>query len=809
MNLTWLYVALVYAFAIFIARRVGANVPWRIAALFYALVLVFFFRPMTQNSVNVTVDFLGLLTPWGHIEHVQPANREANDVPLQMVPWAHAVREQWKAFQLPIWNPFAASGSILLGNGQSAAFSPIRLLALPLTLGRAFTAEAAIKILMASTFMFLFCRRRYSETASAAGGIAYGFCTFIVCWLHFPHATVASHVPAALLAADMLAERITARRIALGGAVWGSILLGGHPETATHIFFLTSLMVLWILVVERSHGVRAAGRLIGACALMMFLALLIASPFLVAFAEAITKSQRYQQLKAHPNPPLFTHFSYAVALIQPHFFGPMEQEKWGPAGAETASGFAGILGIAGWVALLVDTMLSKRWRSREAFFVLAVPLLLGIMFDWPLIGSAFHKVLAMAANARVRVLLCFVLAVLTAAAIDLAERRRALPLLAGAAIASAILGMLVYTTQFPTAWAHDNTILAMLPSILVLAVVAWLAMRPGFASTVAVVAAIAIEMFAAGKYWNPVLPERLMYPMTPAIQTVVDAVRRSNPPFRIVGMGATLFPNTSAIYGLEDIRAHDPMSNGRYLGMLRVLTGYETDDYFAHWLNHDTTLLDYLNVRYVMTEPDKELPEGRYRKMYEGKDGRVYENTAVLPRFFAARNVILEFNRTAFIKQLMKHASWKDTVLVNTLPVENDQMRTDLLSPRPLHSPEASVHITKASATDFSMKVQAPRYSVVVSSLPFWPGWRVRMNGKTILTRPVNGAFIGFTVPPGTWDVRVDYFPLPVYVATAVSLSTLVAMLAVCVAPATARARSGVRKTRSADDAIQNAGAGS
>src|SRR2546427_358531 len=79
-----------------------------------------------------------------------------------------------------------------LANGQSGAFSILRIAALPLPLGYSFTAEAALKMLIALTFTFLFCRRRgYSELASTIGAIGFGFCTFIAAWLHFPHTTAA------------------------------------------------------------------------------------------------------------------------------------------------------------------------------------------------------------------------------------------------------------------------------------------------------------------------------------------------------------------------------------------------------------------------------------------------------------------------------------------------------------------------------------------------------------------------------------------------------------------------------------------
>jgi len=53
MNPAWLYVGALYALA---AWR--AKLPWRAAVLFYAMTLVFLWRPMTGDYVNVATDTL-------------------------------------------------------------------------------------------------------------------------------------------------------------------------------------------------------------------------------------------------------------------------------------------------------------------------------------------------------------------------------------------------------------------------------------------------------------------------------------------------------------------------------------------------------------------------------------------------------------------------------------------------------------------------------------------------------------------------------------------------------------------------------
>jgi hypothetical protein len=67
-----------------------------------------------------------------------------NDLAMQIVPWAHQAREAWRSLHFPIWNALSGCGYPLLANGQSSAMSPLRLLALPLPLGYAMTAEAAM-----------------------------------------------------------------------------------------------------------------------------------------------------------------------------------------------------------------------------------------------------------------------------------------------------------------------------------------------------------------------------------------------------------------------------------------------------------------------------------------------------------------------------------------------------------------------------------------------------------------------------------------------------------------------------------------
>jgi len=778
MNFTFLYVAAIYAIAVWLARRAGVvELRWRVAAFFYLLVLIFLWRPMTGTWVNLPVDIVGILPPWSNwLPKQRIANLEMNDIVMQIVPWAHQAREAWKSLALPLWNSQAGCGYPLLANGQSSAFSLIRLLALPLPLGYAMTAEAAWKILIALTFTFLYCRRRgWAELSSAIGAVCFGWCTFVQTWLHFPLVTVAVWIPAAFLTTDLLLEKITWPRFLTATGVWVVMLYGGHPETVSHTAFFIVLYLLW----SAGRQWRNAASVIAAIAV----AAMIAAPFIAPFAEAITKSKRYQELQVRPNEiGYYSDLPSEIILFQPQFFGHIPYERpWGPAVAESITGFAGILGVASWFALVLRAIVRRRFRDREVWFVLATLVVLGIMLAWPGVSTAFHLIFKLAANARLRLMLCWTLAVMTAAALDAVLRDRAVFLLAGCLVTASALLWLMTSTEFPPEWdAKSAAMMAILPSMIVLLCATLLATRWRAAAMMLVAVAVIAELWTVTEGWNQTLDAARMYPTTPLIAKLEELQRGwGRAPFRVVGIGPAFFPNAHALFGVEDVRVHDPMANGRYLGFLRTTFNFNTDDYFMKWEDPDTRVLDLENVRYVVTDTRYEMKDTlRYALVYQGKDGRIYENRDVLPRVWVPPNVVLEFKGEKFIDKLAHHTDWAHTALVKILPVESDRMRQDLLAARPASAPLATSRIVAAKPTDFRVRVSAPRWSFVASSLPWWPGWHVSRNGREIEPQPVNGPFLGWTVPPGESDVRVWYAPATFYGGAAVSLLTMAALAA-------------------------------
>jgi hypothetical protein len=144
----------------------------------------------------------------------------------------------------------------------------------------------------------------------------------------------------------------------------------------------------------------------------------------------------------------------------------------------------------------------------------------------------------------------------------------------------------------------------------------------------------------------------------------------------------------------------------------RVLEGTgEIDAEVIRVLRPDHPLLDFLGVRFLLAEPEAAFG-GKWRLVYRGADGALFENSQAKPRFFAA---------------------------------------------------EAEVEVTQRSTADFTLRIRARRAVTVLSSEPAAPGWQIRVGERRVPVRVVEGAFVGFDVPAGESRVSVRYRPRAFY----------------------------------------------
>ncbi len=768
MNPTFAWVAVVYAAFVLLMRRYDDRLRVGAATLFYLLVSLFLFEAMFGQSIDLPADFLGRLAPWDSVlPEEQPVNGALNDIVLQLVPWAHEVREAWKSGEFPLWNESVGGGYPLLANAQSSALSPVRILSLPLELGHSFAAEAAFKLLIALTFAYLWARRReMSETASIVTAICFGFSMGIQAWLHFPLATTAAMLPAIFYAIDRLVLDERRSGVALVSIVFAITLLSGHPEMAAHAIAFGGFWFLFVLLTERRRQWKSN---IARISLACVFALLLAAPFLLPFLEAVPRSLRMAAIGdvldlTAPNrsPELF------ALILHGSFFGRVGHQVWGPVHPEFASTFAGMIAVAGFVAILACLIATRRRSSPLMFFAVAVPLTIMGIFSVPPVSTLLEVIppFSFAANSRLRIVLCWLLAVCAGALIDLIRQRKPRFALLGLGfVAAALLIAFTRWSVFGDA-VKQEAIFTALPGVLsIVAVFALLGPRwMSRAAPAAIIALVVADLWLPSRGFNPELPENYLYPPTPLTQRLQTLIA-NDPlgPVRFTAIGSVLFPNSASIYGLQDIRAHDPMANARTLGFMRVFLGYDPDNYFATIRRVDHPFLDFMNVRYVVTREPIEIRG--FNEVYSGPDGKIYQNEEAMPRFSTAEEIVVVSNRDELNSALLDPNAWHGKVVIE------QKLEGVLLDPG------QEIDVNRKRSGSYRLWLNSPEPRLIVTSLPWWPGWRVRSKGVTLEPLRINGGFLGFVSPTGPSRIKLTYRPLSFRIGASLFLIAVIGLI--------------------------------
>jgi hypothetical protein len=546
------------------------------------------------------------LVPWkqpGLMEHwIAPIlvvrNTLLNDVVLQFLPWRELVTEAWRHGHLPLLNRFAGAGSALWANPQAAVLAPTTILGLPFSTFAWPLFAGVVKVLTALTGMYLFLRAEgRSDAAARFGAIAYAFCGFGFAFMLFPLTNVTTLLPWMLLAVGRAAEERWSGVI-FAAIVTLLLLLAGHPESVLHTAFIA---VPYGFVRARS---RRGVAMLGWAALIGFL---IAAPVVIPFLRIVTLTERAARDASFFRAPALTGMNLLPFVFPSHF----EYSALRTDGAnfnEVATQYAGfataVLAVFG---VIVDTKRQRFWIVM--FIIMAIS-----AFDVVPLGVPIL-------HGRIRFVLAFITAVIASAGFDLPrERSRLLPGIA----AAAVLVVLGVTAAFWSYYVRIGTAPIVLLSVTAALVSAFMLSLNGQRRWLWL--ALFADLAVLGVTSHPPASRSLAYPSTP----VIDFLRRVPQPYRLVGLEGALFPNTGALFGLEDIRVHDPVAFEPYAVELEH-AGYDRRSYFEVFRRLPAhALADRLGVRYIVAAPGT---RGALPVAYRGSDAVVFVNRTALPLF--------------------------------------------------------------------------------------------------------------------------------------------------------------------------------
>ncbi len=766
-------------------RWLRRPVPLGYALVLWLLPVVFISPGFFSDRTILPVDHVALIPPWSTLRPARTHNPNLNDVATHMAPWAKAVRMAWKEGSLPWRQRWNGSGMALAANSQSAAFSPLTFLMFALPLARAFTLAAAVKLFLAllGTWLWL-SELGVSRAGALFGAVGFGLSCTMTPWILFPHTSVICLWPWALFAIELLRETPAG-----GRAFWAltAILLcwalGGHPESAA---LGGMFVVLWLLARWLWTDLPRPGRILGRVLLAGALALGLSAFLLVPQALAIARSSRVpvarefaSRLPASVAPHGALWPNGFVTALFPRALGDAMGSPMiaGAAGSfpEMALGYFGILGWA-----LALGILRPGSRRRRAELALLVPLAAGLgvaVMLWPFFDIAVRfPVLKMMFFLRYFSWVSLAGAAIAGFEMDrlcadsLARRKSSfafLAVLAGlAAVAIALYlhfralhaasgGLESLRNSFAAAWICLGA-----GAILFLA--ARSRPRPAAlaAFSLGLSAIAAVELLHQGIRLYDFGSPRDLFPDTPMLAFV-----RSRPgTFRVVGEATVLFPDSSIFAGLEDVRTKDPVERLDYIQFLDATCGYPPAEEFKQIRDVNASALDFLNVRFLLAAPGRTSPAEKWRPVYGGADGTVFENRDVLPRVFAPER----------IAPLPGAAGW------TTLASRKD-WRAEASSvggqPGAVSNGAADVSNYRESINDaaFDVQVSGGR-ALVIASLVQDGGWSARdESGREIVTTLANGPFLALRLPGGSHRVFLKYSPPGLRTGAWISMASLLA----------------------------------
>lgn len=677
-------------------RRFYATVPLGIVAFLLFLTFVFIGPTLVTSDMPVPLDEVMRGYPYhGVVGEVHPINPLTNDTVKQILPWMDAVRREFRHGRAPLWNPWAFSGYSLLGNGQSAPFAPAFLLTLFVPLPKQLIAMAGLKLFVALLFTYLLVKRDGAGNAAAmTAAVLFAYCVFQNVYLYYPLTTVTSLLPAMIFAVRFSRDDGRYRGVVLVALIAAALLAGGHPESVVH----TALAVAAVLAIERVPRAALLRIAIG-----MLLGLLLAAPAWMPVAQQIAESSRAAEIDAGrgmtPPFPLAT----ARVLLSADAFGNPARGTWhGPLNySMVAPTYLGLLPL-----VCIPIALLRAGGRVRALAIVAMLYFLVAMNSTPL-AHAINAIppLSLMANDRLRVVVVFFAALVTANVVDRFGR------------------------------------------------FAWLAL----------IVAI-VDLLHVNAVFNAPAPARFFKPSIPILTRLQSL--QTNDPYRILGRDWVFLQNASVDYELEDVRGTDPMAPRRYLDFLQLVAVDDPSSDVKRIDNPNQPGVDFLGVRYLLTEPDVDAG-GRWIERYRGPDGRLYENSAALPRFFAPA-IAEPFDRgRPLLEQLRGISDFRDRVIAEL--------------PAPFANPVSctpQVHTIKRRPTKLTVTIDSCAAVFIASSQSAATGWTVRIDGKRLSTVIVNGAFLGFIAPAGRHVAIVEYQPRVWRLALLLSALGLVALIA-------------------------------
>ena len=231
-------------------------------------------------------------------------------------------------------------------------------------------------------------------------------------------------------------------------------------------------------------------------------------------------------------------------------------------------------------------------------------------------------------------------------------------------------------------------------------------------------------------------------------------------PFRVVGLQWNFMGDYSAVYELEDIRSCAPLSNGKFMDLIRSFPGVELSQYWKVRVADPVQaqpLLNLLNVKYLLASPDVSVHGQLDFRLTERSDFGVLENLQVWPRAFFANQVVSISSNEKFINHLLKNGQ-QPFIALTREEIEKQPGLQPLATTNHAAISPATNYRLLPNSTEFD--IHAPSAGVVCLTEGQAKDFTALANNELKKVLTVNRAFKGIYLDqPGDYHVKFTYRP--------------------------------------------------
>src|SRR3989338_251214 len=679
--------------------------------------------------------------------------------------------DSYKSGQLPLWNPYSASGYPFLPASQ--ALYPLNAIFLVLPLDPAFSLSHIIHFLIAGLGMYAWTRYfNVSKDGSLLSAVSFTFSGFFVARLfagHFMLIQSFAWFPWFFMFLEKALENFKKKDLVIAAILASLVLLPGHPQPFIYLVVFSLLYTLGHTWLIPSKKLKKVCVWIG----VLIVSVLLSAIYLFPTVEGVLNSQRGEKISWGAASEGSLSPKQLINFVLPDFYGnPATGNYHGGALYNEVAVYIGLIPL-----LLVLTLVFKIKSYLRNFGGLGKEkrlLILGSLVFISLflalgkynpVYRLIYEIVPGFSNARIPARLTWITELI-------------LPLLAGVGLDYLLSRRQEIKLFLDSKWGGFSKFSKKISQKNFLIVLMILVVGDLFFY------ANKSLIYTSGDYFFK------SDELTKYVQSDPEKY------FRNYYLGESTFHDRGNVYQIFEIQSDASLIAGVYG---KLLEKFKVRDPIldqakerAIVRNNNARLLEVLNVKYVIPEggfPDTEKLKrvadlemawfrdfGNRFPTKKIQETPVFKQTNYLPRFYISHQgtIASEEEVLDVVTNEPRNVDLKSKSFFET---QDEGLDRDLNSVSGKdYSDEEIVEVKSYRNNEIILSVNTASNGFLNSSEIYYPGWKAFVDGQEAKVRKTNYAFRSVYLPQGSKEVRFLYDPLSFKLGSWVTLATLVTL---------------------------------